>query len=397
MPATLLLKPGREKSLLRRHPWVFSGSISSVQDNPASGETVEIRDASGRFLARAAYSPQSQIRARIWTWDEDEAVDVDYFRRRLQSAFAARQVFLKLSSNTALRLVHAESDGLPGLILDRYADSLVFQFLSAGPDAWREQLVGLCQELTGAKYLYERSDAEARNLEGLAERVGPLGGTEPPEQVQIEENGLRFQVNIAKGHKTGFYLDQRQNRARLRQLANGRQVLDCFSYTGGFSVNALAGGAVSVLSVDTSGSALEQLKHNLVINKLPLELANSLEGDVFHLLRSFRDRGRDFDLIVLDPPKFAQTASQVQRAARGYKDINLLAFKLLRPGGLLMTFSCSGAISEDLFQKIVAGAALDAGVNASIIERLSQSPDHPVALNFPEGAYLKGLVLRRES
>ncbi len=397
MPATLLLKPGREKSLLRRHPWVFSGSIAAVQGEPATGETVEVKDAAGRFLARAAYSPHSQIRARVWSWDESELVDEGFFRRRLQQAFAARQGFLNSSPNVAIRLLHAESDQLPGLILDRYADTLVVQFLSAGPEAWRDLLVELCLELANLERMYERSDADVRSLEGLPERVGPLRGAATSEPVQIEENGLLFQVDISAGHKTGFYLDQRQNRARVRHLSVGRDVLDCFSYSGGFSVNALAGGAASVLALDSSGAALAQLRQNLTLNRLPAERADTLEGDVFQLLRTFRDRGREFDQIVLDPPKFAQTASQVPRAARGYKDINLLAFKLLRPGGLLVTFSCSGAIQEDLFQKIVAGAALDAGVHAQIIERLSQSPDHPVALNFPEGAYLKGLVVRLTS
>jgi 23S rRNA (cytosine1962-C5)-methyltransferase len=393
-PATLLLKPGREKSLTRRHPWVFSGAISAVRGSPALGESVDILDASGSFLARAAYSPHSQIRARVWTWDEEQRIDEDFFRRRLQQAFAARQAFLDPSPQAAIRLVHAESDRLPGLIIDRYAGVLVFQFLSAGPEAWRDLLVDLSHQLTGTEHLYERSDVDARSLEGLPERVGPLRNTDQVGMIQIEENGLYFQVDIAAGHKTGFYLDQRQNRARLREMSAGREVLDCFSYTGGFSVNALAGGAASVLALDASGAALAQLRRNLTLNRLPEERVDTMEGDVFQLLRTFRDRGRTFDLIVLDPPKFAQAASQVQRAARGYKDINLLAFKLLKPGGLLVTFSCSGAIGEDLFQKIVAGAALDAGMHAQIIQRLSQSPDHPVALNFPEGAYLKGLVLR---
>jgi 23S rRNA (cytosine1962-C5)-methyltransferase len=396
MPATLLLKPGREKSLLRQHPWVFSGAVSAVQDDPAPGDTVEVRDAAGRFLARAAYSPHSQIRARVWTWDEHEPIDEDFFRRRIQQAFAARQALLIPSSQAAMRLIHAESDRLPGLIIDRYVDTLVFQFLSAGPEAWRDLIVELSLKLTGAERLYERSDVDARRLEGLPERVGPLRSTTPARQIQIDENGLLFMVDIEGGHKTGFYLDQRVNRARVRELSAGLDVLDCFSYTGGFTINALAGGAASVLSLDSSGAALEQLRHNLALNRLPAERTDTQEGDVFQLLRAFRDRGRDFDLVVLDPPKFAQTASQVQRAARGYKDINLLALKLLRPGGLLVTFSCSGAIGDDLFQKIVAGAALDAGLHAQITERLSQSPDHPVALNFPEGAYLKGLVIRVE-
>jgi 23S rRNA (cytosine1962-C5)-methyltransferase len=397
MPATLLVKPGREKSLLRRHPWIFSGSVSAIQGEPSSGETVDIRDTDGRFLARAAYSPHSQIRARVWTWDEAEPVDESFFRRRLQQSLSARQAFLNSLPDGALRLVHAESDSIPGLILDRYASTLVIQVLSAGPEYWRDLLADLCLELTGSEYLYERSDTDARRLEGLADKLGSLRGAAPPNPNIIQENGLLYQVDILHGHKTGFYLDQRLNRARVRDLSVDRDVLDCFSYTGGFSVNALAGGASSVLSLDASGPALLQLEHNLALNQLPLERSETIEGDVFQLLRGFRDRGRKFDMIVLDPPKFAQSASQVQRAARGYKDINLLAFKLLRPGGMLVTFSCSGGISEDLFQKIVAGAALDAGVHAKIMERLSQSPDHPVALNFPEGAYLKGFVIRVES
>jgi 23S rRNA (cytosine1962-C5)-methyltransferase len=398
MPAaTLLVKPGREKSLFRCHPWVFSGSVSAVQGEPSSGETVDIRDTQGRFLARAAYSPHSQIRARVWTWDEAEQIDESFFRRRLQQSLSARQALLNPLPDGALRLVHAESDCIPGLIVDRYARTLVIQFLSAGPEYWRDLLADLCLELTGSEYLFERSDTDARRLEGLADRVGPLRGAVPPGTNIIQENGLLYQVDILHGHKTGFYLDQRLNRARVRDLSRDRDVLDCFSYTGGFTINALAGGASSVLSVDTSEPALLQLEHNLALNQLPLERSETIDGDVFQLLRGFRDRGRNFDMIVLDPPKFAQSASQVQHAARGYKDINLLAFKLLRPGGLLVTFSCSGGISEDLFQKIVAGAALDAGVHAQIMERLSQSPDHPVALNFPEGAYLKGFVIRVES
>jgi 23S rRNA (cytosine1962-C5)-methyltransferase len=398
MPAaTLLVKSGREKSLLRRHPWVFSGSVSAVQGEPSSGETVDIRDTQGRFLARAAYSPHSQIRARVWTWDEAEQIDESFFRRRLQQSLSARQALLNPLPDGALRLVHAESDCIPGLILDRYERTLVIQFLSTGPEYWRDLLADLCLELTGSEYLFERSDTDARRLEGLADRVGPLRGAVPPGTTIIQENGLLYQVDILHGHKTGFYLDQRLNRARVRDLSRDRDVLDCFSYTGGFTISALAGGASSVLSVDTSEPALLQLEHNLALNQLPLERSETIDGDVFQLLRGFRDRGRNFDMIVLDPPKFAQSASQVQHAARGYKDINLLSFKLLRPGGLLVTFSCSGGISEDLFQKIVAGAALDAGVHAQVMERLTQSPDHPVALNFPEGAYLKGFVIRVES
>jgi 23S rRNA (cytosine1962-C5)-methyltransferase len=388
------LKPGREKSLLRRHPWIFSGAVASVQGNPTDGETVEVRSASGEFLGRGAYSSQSQIRVRVWSWDPQEVIGPDFFRRRLSDALAVRRTFFDLDQTSALRLVHGESDGLPGLIVDRYEDTLVVQCLSSGIELWRETLADLLLELTGAERVYERSDVEVRKLEGLPERTGVLRGGPPPEYILIHEKDLQFEVDVYHGHKTGFYLDQRQNRAAVGGLARGCEVLDCFAYTGGFALSALAGGAASVLAVDASAEALERARRNLALNGLPEDRVECQVGDVFQVLRGLRDRGRSFDLIVLDPPKFAATASQAERAARGYKDINLLAFKLLRPGGLLATFSCSGGVSAELFQKIVAGAALDAGVEARILQRLHQSPDHPVALNFPEGAYLKGFVIR---
>jgi len=389
MPA-LILKPGREKSLLRRHPWIFSGAVARVEGNTGAGASVDVLSSRGEALARAAYSPTSQIRARVWTFDPSEAVEATFFRRRLAAAIGARTD----PGAGARRLVHAESDGLPGLVVDRYASVLVAQFLSSGAEFWKEPLADLLLELTGLHDLYERSDADVRELEGLPERVGPLRG-DPPENLTMVENGLKFAVDLAAGHKTGFYLDQRANRLRLRDLAQGRDVLDCFCYTGGFTLNALAGGARSVLSVDASAEALELCRRNMALNGLPADRQTSLEGDVFQLLRKFRDEGRSFDLVVLDPPKFAPTVAQAGKAARGYKDINLLAFKLLRPGGLLVTFSCSGGVGPDLFQKIVASAALDAGAEAQILEHLEQAPDHPVALSFPEGAYLKGLVCRK--
>jgi 23S rRNA (cytosine1962-C5)-methyltransferase len=396
MAPSLLLKPGREKSLLRRHPWVFSGAIARSEGSPSPGETVAVLDSTGAFLAWAAYSPHSQIRARVWTWDEGEAVGAEFFRRRLARAFEARRAWPELQEANAMRLVHGESDGLPGLVLDRYDKTLVAQFLTAATENWRETLADIALELREAERLYERSDVDVRRLEGLKPRSGLLRGEplEGPLEVQEEPGGLRFLVDVRSGHKTGFYLDQRANRARVRQLAAGRKVLDCFSYTGGFTLNALAGGAASVVTIESSAAALEIARQNIELNGLPIDRANLVEGDAFQLLRLMRDLERSYDLIVLDPPKFAATASQAQRAARGYKDINLLAFKLLRPGGFLVTFSCSGGVSEDLFQKIVAGAALDAGVEAQIVERLHQGPDHPVSIHFPEGAYLKGLVLR---
>ena len=402
---TLTLKPGREKSLLRRHPWIFSGAIARLDGNPASGETVDLLAAQGQFLARAAYSPSSQIRARVWTFDPSELVDADFFRRRIQRAVqtcrgaglvpALAGADTESAPTNACRLIHAESDGLPGLIVDRYADILVLQSLTAGTECWKETIADLLLEATSLTTIFERSDADVRELEGLAPRVGLLRGTINHPPITITENGLKFYVNLETGHKTGFYLDQRLNRQHLRGLAEGRDVLDCFCYTGGFTVNALAGGAKSVLSVDASAEALALCLENVALNSLPADHHTLLEGDVFQVLRKFRDEARSFDLIVLDPPKFAPTVAQVEKAARGYKDINLLAFKLLRPGGILVTFSCSGGIDADLFQKIIASAALDAGVEAQIVEHLSQAPDHPVALNFPEGAYLKGLICRK--
>ena len=389
---SLILKPGRDKSVLHRHPWIYSGAVGQVNGNPQPGDTVEVRNASGDWLGRAAYSPASQIRARLWTWDADEAVNEDYFRARIEKALALRRVVVSPGETDSYRLIHGESDGLPGLVVDRYADWLVVQILSAGIELRRDLLVGLLADLTGVENIYERSDVDVRQLEGLPDRTGVLRGAPPPNPLWIHEHGLTFAVDLATGQKTGFYLDQRANRRRVGQLAAGRSVLNCFSYSGGFSLYALRGGAANVLSVDASAEALELGRQNLAANALPAEKTEWLQGDVFHVLRDLRDRARKFDLIVLDPPKFAPTAAQAEKAARGYKDINLLAFKLLNPGGLLATFSCSGGISAELFQKIIAGAALDAGVNACILDLLRQGADHPVALNFPEGAYLKGII-----
>ncbi len=387
----LILKPGREKSLLRRHPWIFSGAVDRVDGEPASGSTVSVLSARGEFLAHAAYSPTSQIRARAWTF-ADEPVDGEFLRRKIRAAIDTRYKIQATGASNAVRLIYAESDGLPGLIVDRYGDVLVLQSLTTGSEFWKQTIADILLEETGLTTIYERSDADVRELEGLPAVTGKLRGSDIPSSVTIHENDLKFSVNFSEGHKTGFYLDQRTNRLRVREMAQGRDVLDCFCYTGGFSVNALAGGAKSVFSVDSSADALRLVRENVALNNLPAERHSILEGDVFQLLRKFRDEGRGFDMIILDPPKFAPTAAQAEKAARGYKDINLLAFKLLRPGGSLFTFSCSGGVDASLFQRIVAGAALDAGVDAQIIEHLSQAADHPVALHFPEGAYLKGLI-----
>ena len=388
----ITLKAGREKSLLRRHPWIFSGAVERVNGVPNRGDTLPVRDEAGNFLAWSAYNPDSQITARVWSWRENEKIDVDFFHRKITNALAARSE-LNLSHHNNMRLIHAESDGLPGLIVDRYGDVLVMQIGSAGPERWRDTIADILQQLCKPSCIYERSDSDSRGLEGLAERNGVLRGT-LPNNVEVVENGLRFKVDVAAGQKTGFYLDQRDNRALTETLAPGKEVLNCFCYTGGFSLYALRGGAKSVLSIDASGDALRIAQENLTRNNLDETRAEWQEADVFQALRTLRDQGRKFDLVILDPPKFAPTAAFAEKAARGYKDINLLGFKLLRPGGLLCTYSCSGGISMDLFQKIIAGAALDAGVDAQIVHYLYASTDHPVLLSFPEGAYLKGLVLR---
>jgi len=389
---SIILKPGREKSVLQGHPWIFSGAIARVEGSPQSGETVAVVTSGGVFVAQAAYSPVSQIRARVWTLTQEAEVGETFLRARLQTALSLRKIAGIERETDAYRLVHGESDGLPGLVVDRYADVLVMQVLSAGIERWRDVLADLLMEVSGVNALYERSDVDVRELEGLEPRSGRVRGDEPPEIITIHENGLVFGVDVIGGQKTGFYLDQRRSRMRLRAYAAGKDVLNCFCYTGGFSLSALAGEAEKVLSIDSSAEALRQAQANLLLNQMDPDRAEWLEADVFQALRKLRDQARSFDLIVLDPPKFAPTAAQAERAARAYKDINLLAFKLLRPGGVLFTFSCSGGVSAELFQKIVAGAALDARAQVAILEHLEQAPDHPVALNFPEGTYLKGLV-----
>ncbi len=393
---TVRLKPGREKSLLRRHPWIFAGAIDSIESSPLPGETVRLVSASGDFLAWGAFSPASQIRIRVWSWHPDDLINETFLLRKLSRAIQNRHSMALAAPEQALRLVYAESDGLPGLIVDRYREWLVVQFLSCGVEYWRAALLAGLVDLTGLANIYERSDADVRQLEGLPAQNGLLHGSNQPGSIWVKEHDLEFAVDICSGHKTGFYLDQRQNRLLLRNFTAGRDVLDCFSYTGGFLLNALKAGAKSALAIDASIDALELSRENVLHNSLEDNQVEWLQADVFQALRSFRDQRRSFDLIILDPPKFAPTAAQAERAARGYKDINLLAFKLLRPGGVLFTFSCSGGISLDLFQKIVASAGLDAGVEAQIIHHLHQAADHPIALNFPEGEYLKGLVVRRE-
>ncbi len=390
----MVLKKGREKPVQRRHPWIFSGSVKDIVGDPSLGETVRVLDTEGQFLAWAAYSPHSQIRARNVSWTESETIGPSLFKNRLASSIQARK---KADFDSdALRLIHAESDGLPGLIVDQYREVLVVQILSAGIERWREEIVQLLADLTGAKTIYERSDVEVRTLEGLEKRTGLVYGEEPPKFIEINEHDLKFHVDVRGGHKTGFYLDQRANRALVGSLAEGKDILDCFSYTGGFALHALRGKAKSVSLIESSPEMMAMAESHLTRNDFPLEKGEFVVGDVFEELRLFRDKARSFDCVILDPPKFAPTASHASQAARGYKDINLWAFKLVRSGGFLVTFSCSGGIDRDFFQKVVADAALDAGVHAKIITHLWQDADHSVDLHFPEGSYLKGFIIRVE-
>jgi len=391
--ARIFILEGREKSLLRFHPWIFSGSVERVEGNPTSGDTIQLCDAQGGFLAWASYNSQSQIIARVWSWQAEENIDADFFQRKIQRALAVRKD-LKLNQHTnGMRLIHGESDGLPGLIVDQYANVIVLQLGSAGVERWRHTIADILQNACHPACIYERSDSDGRELEKLPKHNGILRGVLPAE-LTITENGIHIAVDVVNGQKTGFYLDQRDNRLLIGNLAAGRDVLNCFCYTGGFSLYALRGGAKSVLSIDSSAEALQLAQRNVALNKLDTTQAEWQDKDVFEALRRLRDQNRKFDLIILDPPKFAPTAAFAEKAARAYKDINLLGFKLLRPGGILATFSCSGGISDELFQKIIAGAALDAGVDVQIVSKVHASADHPVLLSFPEGAYLKGLVLR---
>jgi len=390
---TIILKPSRDESLQRHHPWVFSGAVSEVKGNPSPGQTVNVCASDGTWIATGAYSPHSQISVRIWSFTQGETITEMFFRKKLENAIAARSPLLEGEDLTACRLVNAESDGLPGLVVDRYNDFLVCQFLSSGAAFFKEEIVRQLADITRVKGIFDRSDTDTRTLEGLETSVGTIWGEDPPELIEIKEHGMRFQVDVRRGHKTGFYLDQCENRTAVQEFSKGADVLNCFSYTGAFGIAALKGGALQVTNIESSPDAVALGLTNAGLNGMDQKFL-TIEDDVFVVLRGLRDADKKFDLIILDPPKFAASAKQVAGASRGYKDINLLAFKLLKPGGTLFTFSCSGHITVELFGKIVADAALDAKREAQIIRRLGQSSDHPVRLAFPEGSYLKGLICR---
>ena len=392
---TIRLREGKERSLRRRHPWIFDSAVA--RGGADRGETVRVESAQGEFLAWAAFSPNSRIRARAWSFDEAQRIDAAFLSSLVQRAVRARQR-MDIQSDS-MRLVHGEADGLPGLIVDRYGDTLVAQFLSAGVERFKDELAQALLAETGLHKLYERSDSSFRAVEGLPEVTGWLRGEGPLELV-LREHSWQLALNIAEGHKTGFYLDQRDSRKKFAEAAGRlhfQRVLNCYCYTGGFTVAALMAGAAHVTSIDSSAVALDKARANLLLNRIDPARADFLDADVNASLRLFHKEGRSFDAIVLDPPKFAPTAAHAERAARAYKDINRLAFKLLEPGGLLFTYSCSGGIAPELFHKIVASAGTDAGVDGFILERLGGAPDHPMTICFPEGEYLKGLAVMRKS
>jgi 23S rRNA (cytosine1962-C5)-methyltransferase len=389
---TVHLKAGREKSLRRRHPWIFSGAVARVDAEPAPGETVRVVGDTGEFLAYAAYSPRSQIRLRVWSFAEQATIDTSFIERRLAAAIEARRA-LGLLEQGACRLVFAESDGLPGLIVDRYANFLVCQFLAAGAERWREAIVAGLEALLAPRGIYERSEASARRKEGLPSRRGVLSGEAPPSRLEVPGRDFVELVDVTEGQKTGAYLDQRVNRQRVATYAAGAHVLDAYAHSGGFALSCLTNGARAATLIDSSATALQLGRDQAARNGVG-ERCQWRDGDVPTELRRERAEGSSYDLVILDPPKFVHTDEQIQSGSRAYKDINRMGSELVRPGGVLATFSCSGHVDAALFQKIVAGAVLDAGRDAQVLERLSQPPDHPIGIHFPEAEYLKGLVLR---
>ena len=390
----ILLKNGRDKNVRAHHPWVFSGAVDKVKGKLRAGDTVEVRAANGDCLGVGAWSPDSQIQVRMWAFSTD-SIDRTFFRKRVEQALTYRQQLGITQRNSGYRLINAESDGLPGVVVDVFGEWLIMQALTTGAEAWKHVIAEVLLEVIPAKGVYERSDVDVRKKEGLATVVGVLQGEAPPAFIDISEEGRHYRVDVINGHKTGFYLDQRDNRSMLQHYATGKTVLNCFSYTGGFSIAALHGGATHATNIDASQPALDIAAQTAALNSFAPERMDNICGDVFKLLREYRNEGRQFDIVVLDPPKFAENRNQLEKAARGYKDINLLGFKLLKPNGLLFTYSCSGLMESNLFQKIVADAAVDAGCDARILRKLDQATDHPTRLAFPEGYYLKGLVCQK--
>ncbi|EGQ7699421.1 methyltransferase domain-containing protein [Vibrio vulnificus] len=395
MSAAIYLVKGREKSVVRRHPWIFSRGIDRVEGNPQLGETVDVYGHDGKWLAKAAYSPESQIRARVWSFDKQE-INKAFFVKRIQEAQLLREDVIVRDGLTGYRLIAAESDGMPGVTIDRYQNFFVCQLLSAGAEHQKQNIVDALIEVFPDCNVYERSDVSVRKKEGLQETTGVLHGEMPPKSVVIEENGVKISVDIVGGHKTGFYLDQRDSRQQAMKYVKDKEVLNCFSYTGGFGLYALKGGAKRVINADVSQPALDTAKFNAELNEFDISKKRAvfLNADVFKLLREYRDQGTKFDVVIMDPPKFAESKAQLNGACRGYKDINMLAFEILKSGGTLLTYSCSGLMDLALFQKIIADAAVDAGRTVKFVERFEQAADHPVDTAYPEGFYLKGFACK---
>ncbi len=395
MTAAIYLVKGREKSVKRKHPWIFSRGISKVEGEPALGETVDVFTHDGKWLAKAAYSPESQIRARIWSFEKEE-INKAFFVKRFQNAQLLREDVIERDGLTGYRLIAAESDGLPGVTIDRYQNFFVCQLLSAGAEYNKQAIVDALVECFPDCNIYERSDVAVRKKEGLKETTGVLHGEEPPKSVVIEENGVKISVDIVGGHKTGFYLDQRDSRQQAMKYVKDKEVLNCFSYTGGFGLYALKGGAKRVINADVSQPALDTAKYNAELNEFDISKKRAvfLNADVFKLLREYRDQGTQFDVVIMDPPKFAESKAQLNGACRGYKDINMLAMQILKPGGTLLTYSCSGLMDQVLFQKIIADAAVDANRQVKFVERFEQAADHPTDTAYPEGFYLKGFACK---
>ncbi|WP_026375045.1 class I SAM-dependent rRNA methyltransferase [Aestuariibacter salexigens] len=391
MSAVITLHPGRDKSLRRHHPWIFASAVSEVKGKARSGDTVDVLDSEGQWLARGAYSPDSQIRVRVWTFDQSQVIDNGFFIQAIEQARMVRQPVIEQSQCNGYRLVAGESDNLPGITIDVYGDVIVCQLLSAGAEKHRKKIVWALSKCFADATIVERSDVAVREKEGLQQLTQILHG-ESPEPVVIRENGINIKVDVLQGHKTGFYLDQRDNRLAVAQYCKDKDVLNCFSYTGTFSLYALVHGAKHVTNLDVSDVALRTAEENLALNNIDAQRCTQINADVFEKLREYRDQQRQFDVIVLDPPKFVDSKASLNRASRGYKDINMLALQLLKPNGILCTFSCSGLMSADLFQKIVADAALDAKRQVRILQKLTQAKDHPILASYPEGFYLKGLI-----
>lgn len=395
MESKIILHESRDKSLKRKHPWIFSKAIKEVVNEPSNGADINIYDCNNNFLAVAAYSPNSQIRARVWSFNKDEKIDKDFFKAKILKAYEARKLMLEVTAMSACRIIAAESDSIPGLIVDMYNNYLVLEVLSAGTEFHLKEIVAALRDVFPEHNIYERSDVEVRKKEGLELRKGVIFGENPPTEIEITENeNMKLLVDIENGHKTGYYLDQRDNRAALAKYCKGKSVLNCFSYTGGFSLYALKGRALKVANVDVSQRALDTAKRNIVLNHLDPGRVKFIKEDVFKFLRNEKAKNNKYDVIVLDPPKFAESRGQLDKACRGYKDINMLAASIINPGGYLMTYSCSGHMTPDLFQKVVADAILDANREGQIVEYLQQASDHPISTAYPEGLYLKGLVVR---